>query len=297
MRRTNMDEMMRFIVGRNPSILVYKAIFETTEELKYPVDSREHLLNQLSKSDASPEARREVAELVEEVFPAYLFPFTCKQNALEKITEAVELTGQGLVRIVPGQRLSRWTPDPHDPSCEFQCHRIHAAKILDLMEHGLVGADILVGTLQAVKELQACLRRCNPGPMSSPELTRRAQESSASRRTSINEVIEKLLARAKEDPEFFHALVFEPDKVAAEFDDRKIKSAIFGIDPDRLLRTTLLPTQRVADSCYPDSSCECTAGSCGVTCNSSCAVTCSAVSCEVTVNVAPFIRGQADVWR
>lgn len=95
----------------------------------------------------------------------------------------------------------------------------------------------------------------------------------------MQDAIKKLMDRAKADPKFFHALVFEPDKVAAEIEDRQIKAAIFGIDPERLLGSAFRPPglQQWCDETCGASSCidTCGARSCGTTCSDSCGTTCS----------------------
>jgi hypothetical protein len=162
-----MDEMMRYIVSRNPATLMYKAIFEMTDELTYPVNSRLDLLKQLCRSDRPMEAQDDVVAMIEETLPAHYFPLTCKQNALEKITEAVEQNPVELDGSAATQPTPRWSPDPHNPvASEFECWRRHREAILDLMEAGLTGdlspADIMAGTRESVAKLQECLRACHP---------------------------------------------------------------------------------------------------------------------------------------
>lgn len=85
-----MDRLLRFCTQRDPQILVYKAVFEIIEDLKCPVENRVHLLEQLVAPDSEPDERAEIATFIAELFAAYLFPMSSKQNALEKMVEAVE---------------------------------------------------------------------------------------------------------------------------------------------------------------------------------------------------------------
>lgn len=74
-----------------------------------------------------------------------------------------------------------------------------------------------------------------------------------------NEALEKLIEQAKADPQFFHALVFNPEQVLSKVDylDREAKGAIIGLPPERLI--TILVGGELAD--------------CGVT--NTCTYTCS----------------------
>ncbi len=47
----------------------------------------------------------------------------------------------------------------------------------------------------------------------------------------------KLVERAKDDPKFFHALVFDPESVMSELDylDRGAKSALLGNSPEDVI--------------------------------------------------------------
>ena len=52
-----MDKLLRFCIQRDPQILVYKAVHEIVEDLKCPVDNREHLLGQLVEPDSEADER------------------------------------------------------------------------------------------------------------------------------------------------------------------------------------------------------------------------------------------------
>jgi len=99
--------------------------------------------------------------------------------------------------------------------------------------------------------------------------------------------IKQLIERAKADPEFFHALVFDPDKAIGQMAslDRTTKGTIMQLDPERLISTVLLP-----DSCTGtcgDYTCDFTCGSrsCSTTCSNSCGgITCRS-SCKLTIQL------------
>lgn len=61
------------------------------------------------------------------------------------------------------------------------------------------------------------------------------------------EALDKLVEQAKADPQFFHALVFNPEQVLSRVDylDREAKGAIIGLTPERLV--TILVGGELAD--------------------------------------------------
>ncbi|GAA3537191.1 hypothetical protein [Kribbella ginsengisoli] len=81
----------------------------------------------------------------------------------------------------------------------------------------------------------------------------------------------RLAEKARSDPEFFHALIFNPERVLADLDflDKRTRGALVALDPDRLLG--MLTGSGLS---Y-----------CDVTCTSSCGVTCSGSSCGYTTNL------------
>jgi hypothetical protein len=109
---------------------------------------------------------------------------------------------------------------------------------------------------------------------------------------SVDDVVE----RAKRDPAFFHALVFDPDKAANQISDRRLKSVVFGIDPDRLLVDVLGGVAECGPTCAANTGCNTTCGddscnrtcgnnSCTETCQSSCNLTCGNNSCNDTTKL------------
>ncbi|HEY3052147.1 MAG TPA: hypothetical protein VGK04_02030 [Thermoanaerobaculia bacterium] len=115
----------------------------------------------------------------------------------------------------------------------------------------------------------------------------RAREKKPATQDPLARVIE----RARRSAEFFHRLVFDPEKALAELDylDRRMKGAILSIDPDALLGLLLFPAGPVAgcgDSCG-FASCTTTCGktSCQKTCTDSCGNTCGEKSCTDTVAI------------
>jgi len=79
------------------------------------------------------------------------------------------------------------------------------------------------------------------------------------------EIFKKLIAHAKKDPTFFHALVFEPEKVLDSLDylSKKERGSIVGKDVDELF-AHLVDVQYCGNTC---------SSSCGNTCNKSCGYT------------------------
>lgn len=100
------------------------------------------------------------------------------------------------------------------------------------------------------------------------------------------EPYQQLAQRAREDPGFFHALIFNPQSVLSEFEglDRQTQAKILSINPDTFVENLVMPFQQCGITCGDDS-CEKTCGmrSCNVTCASSCsASTCGGSSCGET---------------
>jgi hypothetical protein len=101
--------------------------------------------------------------------------------------------------------------------------------------------------------------------------------------------IKELAERAKSDPAFFHALVYDPDQVISQVPglDRETRAQMLAIDAETLVERLLL--RGGCGITCGDDSCERTCGmrSCGVTCASSCSgSTCGGRSCGQTTFVA-----------
>ena len=164
-KSVDMDEWVRFCLERNPQVLVYKAIFEMVEDLEFPIESREDLRKQLVKPDSKAEEQDKIIALTEEFFPAYLFPMSSKQNALEKIAETVELVLYK-TRVVgtyppPGLRISTGPNFPEE--CKEDCHWRHRLVMLDIIGgNPLPGWDAFAATMDALNSLNKCLGRCEP---------------------------------------------------------------------------------------------------------------------------------------
>lgn len=98
------------------------------------------------------------------------------------------------------------------------------------------------------------------------------------------ETINRLVKQARNDPEFFHALVFDPEKVFSQVDylNHNAKSLLQTIKPEYLISATV--TTIFSASCDANTTCSCTSGTCGgPTCGgSTCDVTCSGDSCGST---------------
>ena len=174
----DMDEWVRFSLERNPQVLVYKAIFEMVEDLEFPIESREDLRKQLVKPDSKAEEQVEIIALTKEFFPAYLFPMSSKQNALEKIAETVELIlyKTPVVGTYPqprregGLAVRQW-PDPHDPGCMDVCHHLHSIAMLSIIGNPIFalpqsGWAQFAATMKEHKKLMKCLEKCSPAPPS-----------------------------------------------------------------------------------------------------------------------------------
>jgi hypothetical protein len=79
---------------------------------------------------------------------------------------------------------------------------------------------------------------------------------------------ERLVKQARSDPQFFHALVFEPESILAKLDfvDRGAKGAIIAADPAEIVARTIGVVSACGNTCT--SSCDNTCGgSCGYTTN------------------------------
>jgi hypothetical protein len=104
------------------------------------------------------------------------------------------------------------------------------------------------------------------------------------------EQFKQLVDRARNDPSFFHSLVFDPEKAITEIPglDRLSKAGLLGINPEVLLSRVLRAEGGCTDpTCGPDSCLEtCGPHSCVSTCKSSCAgSTCGAWSCGETTSI------------
>jgi hypothetical protein len=90
-------------------------------------------------------------------------------------------------------------------------------------------------------------------------------------------IILELTKRAKEDPAFFHALVFEPNKVIEQIKSEVGESAALSVqklNPSAIIAAAL---GLLEDACGPDTT---SSGPCGGTCGGiTCDVTCTTESC------------------
>jgi hypothetical protein len=94
-----------------------------------------------------------------------------------------------------------------------------------------------------------------------------------------------LIKKAKEDPNFFHRLVFETEDTLASLDflSRREKSALMRIEPEDLivgLATGDFGAIGVVEECGSSCGSSC-GGSCGGSCGISCGVSCG-TSCAVS---------------
>jgi hypothetical protein len=114
----------------------------------------------------------------------------------------------------------------------------------------------------------------------------------------LRTVITEIVRRARDDKEFFHALVFDTEKALAGVEglDETTRKKLLKISPTGLFIAPLVRTVGVEyfGKCDPtcDQSCGSTCGilSCSTTCgvfNESCARTCG-ISCDETLDVARF---------
>jgi hypothetical protein len=112
------------------------------------------------------------------------------------------------------------------------------------------------------------------------------------------EVLDRLVKQAREDPAFFHDLVFAPEKTLAKLDylDRREKGMIVSINPEDVIAglagLLMNPAGDVSVcgiSCDPSCDSTCGEGSCFGTCISgSCSQTCGSSSCDITTQIASF---------
>lgn len=109
------------------------------------------------------------------------------------------------------------------------------------------------------------------------------------------EALQRLVEQTRKDPELFHDLVFEPEKVLSRLTylDRPEKGAIVALRPEDViagLAGLIVGPGGVAAvctySCHDSCDDTCGAGSCLGTClSTSCDHTCGARSCDVTVSL------------
>jgi hypothetical protein len=119
------------------------------------------------------------------------------------------------------------------------------------------------------------------------------------------EALQRLVADAREDPQLFHALVFEPESALAKLPylDRREKGAIVSLRPEDViagLAGLIVGAGGLAAvctySCHDSCDDTCGEGSCLGTCiGSSCDHTCGARSCDVTVEFTRFMREERPV--
>lgn len=167
----DMDEWLRFCLERNPQILVYKAIFEVVEGLEFPIESRDHLRKQVVKPDSKAEEQVEIIALTEMFFPAYLFPMSSKQNALEKIAEVIEsilnmapVIGTYPQPIREGGPAVRVTPSPlHPERCERDCWLLHMIRWQTIIEAMPYGSERRTAMIKEIGNLHKCLDNCRKG--------------------------------------------------------------------------------------------------------------------------------------
>jgi YD repeat-containing protein len=99
--------------------------------------------------------------------------------------------------------------------------------------------------------------------------------------------LEQLAERARNDPAFFHALVYDPQRAIAEMADldRQTQASILAVDPDTLVMQ--LAGLQICGITCGDTSCGSTCGmrSCDVTCASSCTGRTCKSSCGNTTHV------------
>ena len=92
------------------------------------------------------------------------------------------------------------------------------------------------------------------------------------REISPAEVLEKLTAQAKDDPAFFHALVFNPERAldSLGYLDRRQKGRLVAVRPEEIIAGIVGGGGLVGGG---------EAGICGHTCQESCDSTCGSGSC------------------
>ena len=117
--------------------------------------------------------------------------------------------------------------------------------------------------------------------------------------TKKREALDHLIEKARNDPEFFHLLVFQPEKAIGQLDflDRREKGRIVAIDPEDVISGLIgllrNPGGAVAvcdHSCENSCDSTCGSGSCFGTCFSSCGHTCGSRSCDITVEFTGRFR-------
>ena len=109
------------------------------------------------------------------------------------------------------------------------------------------------------------------------------------------EQFKAIAERAKNDPTFFHNLVYNPQQAIEAFPglDRETQARLFSLDPEGVVERLVVSALICGITCGDDN-CERTCGmrSCGVTCASSCSgSTCGGKSCaETTFLTDPFFE-------
>ncbi len=108
------------------------------------------------------------------------------------------------------------------------------------------------------------------------------------------EGIKRLVEEARKNAQFFHDLVFDPEKVILSLDylDRRTKGALLQLNPSKLFQN-IIPTvaAECGDTCGGSScSSTCGSGSCIGTCGSSCGGTCAS-SCDKTSSFGLVMQG------
>jgi hypothetical protein len=120
---------------------------------------------------------------------------------------------------------------------------------------------------------------------------------------SKQEALERLVQQAKDDPAFFHQLIFDPEAAIGrlEYVDRREKARLIALSPEDVFSGLLgLIRAPGGNAAVCDYSCEdscddtCGSGSCFGTCMSSCGHTCGARSCDVTVALVRSSVGGMD---
>jgi hypothetical protein len=100
------------------------------------------------------------------------------------------------------------------------------------------------------------------------------------------QALQRLVEQARDDPAFFHALVFDPESALgnAGYLDRREKGMIISLEPEDVIAGLaglyVNPGGPVAEC-----GTTCGSGSCTVTCDSSCGDTCAS-SCDSTCSKA-----------
>jgi hypothetical protein len=99
---------------------------------------------------------------------------------------------------------------------------------------------------------------------------------------ALYEEVSKIMKKAKEDPQFFHELIFDTEKAIAKLDvDRRIKGRLLSISPENALAAIIAgvgiggvrgegPGVFVVPVCT-------------ISCTASCQYTCGGLSCTRTV--------------